>query len=227
MKWRHRAPRFAVVDRINFLVQECKGRRVIHIGFAGTDNCREAMEPQGLWLHSRLAAGASSLVGLDVNQEAVDHARQQGYEAYLADCCSSEELKRLSIEPADVVVAGEIIEHLDAPGHLLRAVHGLVRHTEGRLIVTTPNAHALYSGATALARLEIINPDHVALYSWFTLTNLLRRHKWHTTEFLMYDYPDQSGSAIGRAGFAVQRALSRPFPLLAHGLIAVSEPMPE
>jgi predicted SAM-dependent methyltransferase len=83
-------------------------------------------------------------------------------------------------------VAGEIIEHLDDSGSFLEGLHSLVE-PGGRLVVTTPNASGLLNaGAAALAGYEVNHPDHVTLYSCYTLTNLLHRHGWETEQVATY-----------------------------------------
>ena len=78
--------------------------------------------------------------------------------------------------PAEVIIAGEIIEHLDDSGSFLDGLHSLVE-PGGRLVITTPNSSGLLNaGAAAQAGYEVNHPDHVTLYSCFTLTNLLERH---------------------------------------------------
>ncbi len=51
-----------VVDRVSYLLELAGGRRVIHLGFAGSEGLRETAERQGLWLHSRLREALRELV---------------------------------------------------------------------------------------------------------------------------------------------------------------------
>jgi SAM-dependent methyltransferase len=229
---RHALPRAETVDRVAFLEWVASGRRVVHVGFWGTEGCRELMEPHALWLHERLAKKAATLIGLDVNEEGVDQARREGYEAYVVDCQDQEAVRALCLDPAEVVLAGEVIEHIDAPGRFLDAMHELAV-PGGSLVITTPNAYSMLNSLSAFRGLELINPDHVALYSWYTLTNLLKRHGWETTSFLTYPYPLAPGSASGRGRLGkllarlvlgIQGVLSRTVaPFIAHGLIAVGQ----
>jgi hypothetical protein len=68
-----------------------RGKRTIDLGFIDQGRM-SAKRAEGTWLHNEL-----------------------GYEALCADCQDRETLLRLDLEPADVVVAGELIEHLDCP----------------------------------------------------------------------------------------------------------------
>ncbi len=76
-------------------------------------------------------------------------------------------------EPVDVIVCGEILEHLSNPGHFLARVR---HHFPGiPVIITVPNAFAAAARAWALKGIENVNGDHVAWYTPKTLSVLLQR----------------------------------------------------
>src|SRR5690606_15526808 len=104
-------------------------------------------------------------------------ARADGYEAHVADCCDAADIEGLGLEPAAVVVGGEIIEHLDDPGGFLDALHGVCAD-DGRLVLTTPNACGWVNPAAALLGYEVNHPDRIVLFTARTLSELLRRHGW-------------------------------------------------
>jgi hypothetical protein len=79
----------------------------------------DSKRTRGSWLHAAVAAEARELVGIDADTEGVERVRALGYEAYAADVESGEEIADLTLEPADIVVAGELAEHLDRPGSFL------------------------------------------------------------------------------------------------------------
>jgi SAM-dependent methyltransferase len=232
-----RMPHTKAVDRIDYLARVAARRRVIHIGFAGETRARlEQLRSNPLWLHGRLSEHAASLVGIDLDSDAVARARAAGFEAFAADVGDGAALRGLldeGLEPAEVVIAGEVIEHLERPGEFLEAVHALVA-PGGRLVVTTPNAASLLNPLAAAGRYELINPDHVAFYSWYTLKNLLERHAWAVQGFVTYHFPlaqeawkGSGAAAAGRALTRVQRFLARAWPFLDFGLIAVCGPRTE
>jgi 2-polyprenyl-3-methyl-5-hydroxy-6-metoxy-1,4-benzoquinol methylase len=227
----HRLPRARVVDRADRILELACGRRVIDIGFVDEGRMLVKRET-GLWLHAELARVAHTLVGIDFDEEGVAAARQLGYEAYRADCQSGAEVAALGLAPAEVVVAGELVEHLDRPGDFLEAVRGLLE-PGGRLVLTTPNGLSLTNFLGALAGRELVNPDHVAWLSPRTITTLLGRHGWQLEELAYYRFPSvRDSAASGRvtrgqaAAFTAYQQLARPLflalPWLSDGLVAVA-----
>ncbi len=180
----HRLPRARLVDRIGFLLDAAAGRRTIHVGFVDS-GCTELQQSHATWLHGILAETTSSLVGLDIDVDGVQRAREDGYEAYAVDCRDPVAVAGLGLEPADTVIAGEIIEHVDDPGAFLDGLVPLVR-PDGALVITTPNACGLVNAVSALAGFEVMHPDHVTLFTWYTLNNVLRRHGWRPLETAVY-----------------------------------------
>jgi SAM-dependent methyltransferase len=181
----HRLPPARLVDRSAHLVEAVRGRRAAHVGFVDS-GCWEYHDRFGSWLHAHLDAAAAAMVGLDLDEAGVRRARELGFDAHAVDARDPEAIAALGLDPVEVVVAGEVIEHLDDSGSFLEGLHALVR-PGGRLVVTTPNASGLLNaGAAALAGYEVNHPDHVTLYSCFTLTNLMARHGWETHEVATY-----------------------------------------
>jgi len=181
----HRLPPARLVDRADYLVEAVRGHHAAHVGFVDS-GCWAYHDRFDSWLHAHLDAVASSMVGLDLDADGVRRAVELGFAAHAVDARDPAAVRALGLDPVDVVVAGEVIEHLDDSGSFLDGLHSLVR-PGGRLVVTTPNASGLLNaGAAALAGYEVNHPDHVTLYSCYTLTNLLSRHGWEVDEVATY-----------------------------------------
>jgi SAM-dependent methyltransferase len=209
----HALPKAPLVDRVPHLVDLARNRRVVHVGFVDA-GFRETQDKAGAWLHAHLAGVASHLVGLDVDEHGVKQAVAEGYEAYRVDCRDAEAIAALGLEPADLVIAGEVIEHLDDPGGFLEGLQSLVG-PGGELVITTPNAYGLFNVLASLTRHEINHPDHVVMFTWQTLTNMAGRHGWtpvatHVYVPSMKEGPTGRALALaGRAAVALERLLAR------------------
>lgn len=219
-----------LVDRVGWLERQVAGESVIHLGFLDLDRV-EDKTASGDWLHERLSRRAKRIVGIDLDAAGVAASRKHGYEAYACDLEDATAVTALRLDPVELIVAGELIEHLDCPGRFLDAVQPLLA-PHGRLILTTPNATALTNVLVALGLREWSSPHHVAMYSWRTIATLLERHGWRVQQFVFYYRGRRTGpEAASRSGLAAvfnsyERAI-RPFlrlaPTVADGLIVVAE----
>jgi hypothetical protein len=99
--------------RWDFLRPLVEGKDVLEIGPAelvGTVNKRK----RDRWIHGRIADVAERLVGVEVSEPQVGALRAEGFDVRLGDA----ETFDLG-EGFDVIVAGELIEHLSNPGLFL------------------------------------------------------------------------------------------------------------
>jgi SAM-dependent methyltransferase len=226
----HRLPPASLVDRFAYLCDLAKGRRVVHVGFVDA-GCQLLNEQSGAWLHEHLAGVAAELIGLDLDVAGVEDARRRGYAAHAVDCRDVEAVRALGLPPADLVVAGEVIEHLDDPGSFLDGLHALVA-PGGLLVVTTPNAAGLVNAAALLGNYEVNHPDHVVLFTCRTLDAMLGRHGWHPVEHAVYLQQVKTGASDARsrllttgarAVLGLERLLARlGRPYAADGLIVTA-----
>jgi SAM-dependent methyltransferase len=228
----HRPPRARIVDRTAFVTSCVRGKDVVDIGFVD-ESRMVAKQARGTWLHAQVAAGASSAVGLDADEDGVRLARELGFTAFAVDCQSASAVGALQLGPADLVLAGELLEHLDQPGGFLEAAKVLLK-PGGQLLITTPNAPSLTNFLGSLMYRELVNPDHVAWYSWHTVDTLLQRHGWHVVDLAYYGFPRVSAASAASSG---ERRRARAFntyqrlaahlfrfrPTLADGLIVLAE----
>jgi hypothetical protein len=229
----HRVPNARLVDRTTFVTSYIAGKSVVDLGFVDQSRM-SSKRALGTWLHASVARVARSAVGIDSDPEGVELARELGYDAHVADCGDRDALAELGLQPADVVVAGEIIEHLDQPGRFLEAVKVLAKD-QGALLITTPNACSMTNFVSGLMRRELVNPDHVGWYSWHTLQTLLGRHGWALRDVRYYGFPRVSASTGAPFGermqtrvFNAYQRVSKPLfrlrPPLADGIIVVAAP---
>jgi SAM-dependent methyltransferase len=223
VSWLQPLPGEPPVDRRRLILDLCQGRRVIHLGFTD-ERQTEAKLRDGRWLHAGLAEVSAEVVGLDVDAVGVEQAKAAGYEAYVVDVQDPLALAELSLAPADVVVAGEIIEHLESPGSFLRAVTPLLK-VDGRLVVTTPNAYRLPGFLAPVLGQELIHPDHVGIHSIHTLRLLGARCGYRVDRLGYYqNRANVPASLVGRfvrIARSLQSLLLRRWPHWSDGIYAV------
>lgn len=211
------------VDRLSYLQEACRGLRVLDLG--GWDETAAAKRDSPDWLHAQLAKTAQSVMGVDSSETLPEDGLTTGPNSRMrrGDVYKLDGL----IEPSeiDVVVAGELIEHLPDTSAFLSSVHRLF--PSRRLLLTTPNATSLTNVLLALAGRENNHPDHTQLYSFKTLTTLCARAGFAAWDIVPYHmrYSEmmlRSGAAARVGVRAAQAAVNlgeAAFPFLAGGLI--------
>jgi 2-polyprenyl-3-methyl-5-hydroxy-6-metoxy-1,4-benzoquinol methylase len=154
--------------KIAFLAKYCQGKDVLDIGCVQHD-------PQAyrsrFCVHKAVAKVARGVIGLDLHEEGVKVLRAQGFNVIVANAESFALDRKF-----DVIVAGDIIEHLgNLNGFLLSCKSHLT--PQGRLLVSTPNPWYWRNIVKAVLSKEVNNnPEHVCWICPRTLRQLVRRH---------------------------------------------------
>lgn len=161
----------AVADRGGFIVERCTGKSVLDIGCVAHDVARMSSP---WWMHGRIAGVASACVGVDVLVEGVEQMRHLGFDAVVHDLRDG--LGPLAERgPFDVIVAGELIEHVEAID-MLFATAALVLAPSGEMIITTPNPYSTDRVRAGQRGLVWENVDHI-LYAFPSgIAELCERH---------------------------------------------------
>ncbi len=168
------------------ILKYCIDKEVLHIGFIQHSHLWREKIKQNDWLHNKLISVAKHVVGIDYLKDEVEVIKKElGVEAYFGDATKLEEL---SLEKKfDVIVCGELIEHISNPGLML---DGLKRFMDkdSILIITTPNPWRdlwVRHMFTNYNEENWLNKEHVCWYSFQTLKQLLERYGYQEVD---YDY---------------------------------------
>jgi hypothetical protein len=204
----------AYVSREQFIVDRCRGKRVLDCGVIGLTELDSDTRVAGVptSLHASVAAVARESVGID-NASCTSEVAAQYPDLTIRQWDIEQPLDET---PFDVVVLGDIIEHLSNPGLALDALRPLV---EGELIVSCPNS---LGGPNylrfALGRFRE-GSDHVASHNKWTISNLLERHGFRVVETYTCLDRDRHAPSLG---FRLVRRLLVRLPELGGTLLVVA-----
>ena len=174
------------IFRKDKIVELCKNKEVLHLGFIHHAHLYEDLIKKDEWLHKKIDSVAKELIGLDYLQKDVENIkRKYNYDCYYADAMKLEEV---SLDKKfDVIVCGELIEHVENPGLMLDGIKRFM-HDKSILIITTPNPWSKERikliQKTVLEDIWL-NEEHVSWYSFQTLKQLLERKGFNQ---VLYDY---------------------------------------
>ena len=215
----HVKTRRPVVDKDDLIVDLCRGRSVLDIGCID-HSAETALGLGDRWLHHRIGEAATEAVGLDILAEEAAKLNDLGYDIRAGDATAFD-LGRTF----DVIVSGDIVEHLDNVGLFLGCVR---RHLadDGRFVMTTPNAFNIEQAARILFLGDVrVHEQHVAYYDPTVMFELvhrcgfaIERFEWVHTRFDMaFESPKRSARAVNwltRQASRVRPMFRRDFALV-------------
>lgn len=207
------------VDRRAYILDACRGARVLHLGCVDHPFLHERLVSGDL-LHAALADVAAELSGVDLDHDGLETLRAAGFDnLYEADI---EQIDAAAFPGRfDVIVAGEIVEHLTQPGAFLRRVPRLLA-PGGRLLVTVPSAQSIRLAANALRRVEVVHPDHKAYFSPHTLTELLEANALTVVDLRPYWVKPRRSPTLYAAYDHMLYCTKLISPWLGEGLVATA-----
>jgi SAM-dependent methyltransferase len=200
-----------------------KGKRVLDLGCVDhTLSTRQS----SYWLHGIIRQHASYVLGLDYEREEIERLKTEGYHVVWGDAVN------FSLqETFDLIVAGEIIEHLTCPRGLLDCAKSHLR-PGGKLILTCPNANnILFFIENCLLGYEYDNSDHTCLFTPRTMTVLLRKCGYRpvcfhfVAENFFHSKSTVLEKMIAHAMWALQVAAGLIRPSLCKNFITIAEPL--
>ena len=154
-----------------------KGKDVLDLGIVAhsLDFC---LNHRDTWLHEIIKNNGSYVLGVDILEPEVNELRRMGYNVLAADVLTLRLDRKF-----DVVVCGDLIEHVSNPGALLETIAYHLRD-DGTALVTTPNPFAISRIFNILADgWTGINTEHVSWLCPQTMAQLVERSHLFVSDF--------------------------------------------
>lgn len=199
-----RARNAPVANRREYLQSLARSKRVLDVGVVDHDAVKEGGEQ---WLHRSIASVATYCLGIDVLEDEVKKLQAAGYNVRVGDVTTEH-----FDEQFDLMVVGEVIEHLNCPGKLFEAATRVLL-PGGVLAITTPNPYYLARVRRKLAdlRTDPDNVDHVALFVPSGIAEMaervgLRLHRFRGVEL---DRSQAARTFKGKLAFRFRGVLER------------------
>jgi 2-polyprenyl-3-methyl-5-hydroxy-6-metoxy-1,4-benzoquinol methylase len=200
-------------ERVRTVASYCQNLDVLDIGCGA--HSIERIEGTD-WLHGALAKVAKKLVGVELVPELVERMKELGYTVIQGDAETFD-----AHDKFDVVVAGELIEHVN---NQLAVLLNLRRHlrNDGRLVVTTPNAMSWhYAGKTLMTGMFCPNTEHALWHDEHTLREVMRRAGFHAERLLYLANENVTRNKSADFFYIVDRVVMSFRLRLAPGLLMV------
>ena len=211
------------VAKEDFILKISSGLTVLHLGCVGfTDlDGEERVRSAKQSLHWKLSQCAD-VVGVDRSGHVIEELRRLAIFDNIV-CGDVERLDDLAIDQKfDIVVAGDIIEHLSNPGRMLDGIQRFCT-VDTRIVITTPNAFGAPNFLRHSAGRFREGAEHVMSFNQQNLTTLLRRHGYRVAESHTCFQP-RSADGHHHLAFRLGTSLLGMFPRFGGTLLVVAKP---
>lgn len=220
----HRLPRVKVLaSRVELVQSYCREKNVLHLGCVGT---LESFD-KGYSLHQKISEVAARVMGVDADKQAIECLKRKGIqELACADVQAPGAFKIPEIKkPVDVVVAGELLEHLPNPGMCLKNIAELMDKQRSILLVTVPNAFSLRNFFSVLLRNnELVRADHNYYFSYMSIKHLLSSCGFSIVDIFVYSNLQIARNRVKRIVKSIlNKTVFRYSPFMAEGIIVVAK----
>lgn len=212
------------VDRLKYITNACTGKNVLDLGCY--DETALIKRESGTYLFGEISKVAKTHIGLDnaatLPEEGITFSPTE--RILKADIRDLNKIG-LSVSDFDVIVAGELIEHLPNTAEFFSVIKETFPGS--RLICSTPNATSLTNCLLALSKKESCHIDHLQIYSFKTLNTLCIRAGFREWKIIPYHvkFTEMILRTVGLKKFSVVfsesliNMLERLFPLGSGGVI--------
>ncbi|MBW3018814.1 class I SAM-dependent methyltransferase [Candidatus Woesearchaeota archaeon] len=145
-------------------------------------------------LHKFLLRYAKTVTGIDYHKEGIKILKKKGYNVFHGNAEDIDLKKEF-----DVVVAGELLEHLENPGRFLKNMRKHMK-INARLILTTPNAFSIRNILRQLLFGRVpTNKEHTHWHNLATLKQLIERNGLKLERsYYLYDHPHTTKGMMER-----------------------------
>jgi 2-polyprenyl-3-methyl-5-hydroxy-6-metoxy-1,4-benzoquinol methylase len=200
-----------------FILSRCKNKSVLDLGCIEHDLFQERMKKKE-WLHMNIQKVAKSLIGVDILKEYIIELNKKGFNIIFGNVEKLDEVAELKGKNFDVIVAGDLIEHLFNQGNFINSLKPFFKENT-EVIITTPNCFSTkFMIPYFFCGKEKVREDHTCWFSINTLKQLLELNGFIVTE--SYFRSDLKINGI-RPFFRV--TFRKLFPRICEGLIIVAK----
>ena len=211
------------VDRLNFIADRCRGKRVLDLGCL--DETALVKREAGQWLHGRLSEVAAQVIGIDMSDNIPAEGLVTGPASKIYKGDATDPKLPIRDDDIEIIVAGEFIEHIDAP---LAFFQTMKRRFPGReLVISTPNGVSFANTLLGTIGREAQHPDHVHVFTFKILNTLAARapfdaweiipYRFYATEMIINSTGTKRALTVLVERFV--RLVERMFPLLSFGYV--------
>lgn len=193
-------------------------QKILHLGCTNSPNLEDRLKSDRL-LHNKLLEINQDTVGLDIDAAGLDVLRElhPNCNFILADANAMSQ--SLNGQRFDVIVCGDIVEHLDRPGQMLATCR---KHLEddGVMLLSTVNAFSIVRFLKAMLNHEAVHDEHTCYYSPKTLARLASMNGLTVCDYGYYaGERDRNMSLNRKISNTIEKIVTFIWPQMSEGVV--------
>jgi SAM-dependent methyltransferase len=175
-------------SRLDKILDICRNKKVIHIGCADHLPLIQKKIASNKWLHKLLTENTTNCIGIDINSEAISYIKDKLFidNVYCADV-EHDNMDFILREDWDILILGEIIEHVDNPVQFLINIRNVFKDRVKEIVITAPNVLNILTIKDIKNNIENINTNHNYWFSPYTLSRVVYKSGFTNIEFSFAD----------------------------------------
>lgn len=183
--------------RMDYLAQAVRGKRVVHVGCVDHLPLLREKIRTNQWLHQALCESAERCLGVDVNATGIAALQELGWSDVTVGDITQPSTFLADDDAWDLLVLGEILEHVDNPVDFLSSIRSGWNGRCDRMIITVPNAFGWSTLKGAVRSREEVNTDHRFWFTPFTAAKVATRAGWIVEDISMCEsFPNPTGGPV-------------------------------
>ena len=210
------------LNRDDFLVKIVRGKKVLHLGCVGStlSSLETRVDFAKNSLHYKLS-NAADVIGIDYSEDVVTEYKKLGVFDNIK-VGNVEKLDQLDLtDKFDLIIAGDIIEHLSNPGLMLDGIKKFCNNNT-EVVITTPHAFGLANFLRFTQGKYKDGPDHVMTFNIDNIKNLLQRHGYEIVE-INTCFQSLSVKQYSNLFFTVSKNILEKFPKFGGTLVVLAK----
>ncbi|MCM2285284.1 MAG: methyltransferase domain-containing protein [Desulfobacula sp.] len=215
------------INKEDYILQQIVPKsKILHVGCTNSPRTIERWNRRTL-LHKKLCDHAeiigSSVIGIDIDDTAISFLQLKMPDEIILNVDAHNLSKYFENDQRfDLIIAGDVIEHLPNPGLFLQSCNSVLSHN-GRILITTTNAFNIVRFLKSFLFHEAVHNEHTAYYSHKTISRLISMSGLKCDDFGYYKCEPITEFSLNRViSNLIENSLCIFFPQFSEGIVIVA-----
>ncbi len=157
------------VDRLEYMSNLCRDKKVLDLG-CYDETAIKIKRHSKYWLHNLISEKAESVIGIDSSKQIIGEIKTGKHSKIIKLDLFDIDEKFVKTYPVEVIIAGELIEHIENVQLFLGKMKEF--YPGSKLVLSIPNATFLANVLLSLFNRESNHKDHIHMFSYKTLNTV-------------------------------------------------------